>query len=153
MYSGVNDSLFLGLQTGLLSDYSVIDTATDASSESGQLFSRGPLLGGEGWNINHWLLDIPLNTCNPQVDEEVGSINLRGLIPCTVRLTHQHQSYRAYLHSPIHQSLFRRIDEQVGAQTPQADDFINSIYGWYTPLIHAFDTMYLTTSLPWFTEV
>ena len=76
MYGGTNDSLFLGLPTGLLSDDSVIDTATDPSSESGHLFSRGPLLGGEGWNINHWLLDIPPSTCNLQVDEEVGSSNL-----------------------------------------------------------------------------
>lgn len=77
MYDGANDSLFLRLPTGLLFDYSGVDTATDPSSDSGQLFSRGPLLGGEGWNINNWLLDIPLDTCNPQVDEEVGSINLR----------------------------------------------------------------------------
>ena len=79
MYGGANDSLSLGLPTGLLFDCSVIDTATDPSLDSGQFFSQGPLLGGEGWNINHWLMDIPPNTCNPQVDEEVGLINLRDL--------------------------------------------------------------------------
>lgn len=77
MYGGANDGLFLRLPTGPLSDYSVIDTATGLPSDSGQLFSRRPLLGGEGWNISHLLPDIPLNTCNPQVDEEVGFINLR----------------------------------------------------------------------------
>ena len=71
MYGGVNESLSLGLPTGLLSDYSVIDTATDPSSGAALFPSRGPLLGGEGWNINHWLLDRPQNTYNPQVDEEV----------------------------------------------------------------------------------
>ena len=101
MYGGANDSSFFGLPTGLLFDCSVIDTATDTSLDSGQLllddsvidiatdpsldsgqfFSQGPSLGGEGWNINHWLMDIPLNTCNSQVDEEVGLINLRDSFP------------------------------------------------------------------------
>jgi len=71
MYSRANGSSFLTLPTELSSDYSVINTATDPSSDAGLLLSRGPVLGGERQQINPWLLDIPLNTRGPQVDEEV----------------------------------------------------------------------------------
>lgn len=74
MYCGVNA---LGLPTELSSDYSVINTATGPYSDTGLLLSQCPLLGSERRQRNAWLLDIPLNTHGPQVDEEVCFIVIR----------------------------------------------------------------------------
>lgn len=67
-----NDSSYLSLLAESLSDHSVIDIITDPSSNAEPLLSQGSFLEDKDWKINHWPLDIPLNTHSTQVNEEAG---------------------------------------------------------------------------------
>jgi len=134
---------------------SLSDTVTNPTPDPGENLSRFPLLedDSEEQQINRWPLDIPLNTHNPQVNEEA-----RLFISCLTRSLYQPanasvQSYLASLHPSVQPTLVQFMGNLVGAHTPHPENPINSVHEEGLPVLSPLDPMRYATTFPWLTEV